>query len=345
MEPKISVIIPTYNRENFISEALESVFDQDFPGVEILVIDDGSDDNTKKVLSPYIDKIRYFYQDNKGLGEARNKGILEARGDYLAFLDSDDRWLPHKLAIQMACMSEYPSLGLCCTNFIEFDENGVIPDRRQESWEAFVRYKLTINKIFSSKTRLNSFVPAGLLCGENSANSFYYGNIFNYYLFGPLLLSSTALLKRNLALEALPHLKDHSYTHDYFLFAYISKHHPVGFIDLCLCEKRAHIQEKEGQAAQLTAEKHQIGLRTEYLKVTEKLWRDDQDFYRKYKKEVDYRLSLLHADVGSRYLRADDVKKAKKHLLSSILLRPKQKRVYLYLVKAIIRGLFCLPTY
>src|SRR4029079_18702798 len=92
-DPKVSVIIPTYNRGTKVGKTLESVLAQTVTDLEVIVVDDGSSDGTEKVLAEtFGDRIRYFAQANQGVSTARNKRIAEARGDWLAFLDSDDVW-------------------------------------------------------------------------------------------------------------------------------------------------------------------------------------------------------------------------------------------------------------
>ena len=93
--PLVSVIIPTYNRASTVSEAIESVLQQTYPNVEVIVIDDGSKDNTQEVLRRYAGRIRNIYQENAGQMVARNRGIRESRGEIITFLDSDDLWLAH----------------------------------------------------------------------------------------------------------------------------------------------------------------------------------------------------------------------------------------------------------
>ncbi|MGB4270042.1 MAG: glycosyltransferase family A protein, partial [Spirochaetota bacterium] len=96
--PFFSVVIPTFNRAHLITRAVESVLMQKFTDYECLVIDDGSTDNTFQVLSPYTKQIQYIYTQHAGVSKARNRGIQQAQGEWIAFLDSDDMWLPEKLA-------------------------------------------------------------------------------------------------------------------------------------------------------------------------------------------------------------------------------------------------------
>ncbi len=95
--PTISVIIPTYNGARYIRQAIDSVLAQSYSDYEIIVVDDGSTDNTAEILWPYGDRITYLYQSNQKLPTARNNGITASKGKYLAFLDSDDLFLPDKL--------------------------------------------------------------------------------------------------------------------------------------------------------------------------------------------------------------------------------------------------------
>jgi glycosyltransferase involved in cell wall biosynthesis len=119
---KFSVIIPTYNRAHVIDEALDSVLAQSYQDFEILVIDDGSADNTREVLCPYFDRIRYFKQANSGPAAARNRGITESQGEYVAFLDSDDRWYPDKLAQIDKVIDAHPDAGLFYSDYQLVDE-------------------------------------------------------------------------------------------------------------------------------------------------------------------------------------------------------------------------------
>lgn len=113
--PEVSVILPTFNRAALVLEAVESVFRQTFQDYELIVVDDGSTDETRKIVAPYGNRIRYFFQENRGVSAARNVGIGLAQGRWLAFLDSDDLWLPEKLERQRRFLSERPQALICQT--------------------------------------------------------------------------------------------------------------------------------------------------------------------------------------------------------------------------------------
>lgn len=134
--PKVSVIIPTYNNAKYISDAVESVFNQTFKDYEIIVIDDGSIDNTKEVLKKYESKITYLHhQNNKGPSTARNTGIINSSGKFIAFLDADDIWVPNKLELQMKTISQFSEIGLLGCGAYMIDESGnIIKERKVVSY-------------------------------------------------------------------------------------------------------------------------------------------------------------------------------------------------------------------
>ncbi len=122
--PSVSVIIPTYNRARMIGEAIESVLSQAYNDLELIVVDDGSSDETRKVVSNYFPQVNYLYQEHQGVSAARNCGIKHSRGEYLSFLDSDDLWLKEKLRSQMMFMESHPEAFICYTDEI-WIRNGV----------------------------------------------------------------------------------------------------------------------------------------------------------------------------------------------------------------------------
>lgn len=108
----VSVIIPAYNAEQYLSEAIESILVQTQHNYEIILVDDGSTDSTKIIAASYGQAIRYIYKPNGGIGSALNTGLSQAQGSLFAFLDADDLWLPDKLAIQQAALEQNPEIDL-----------------------------------------------------------------------------------------------------------------------------------------------------------------------------------------------------------------------------------------
>lgn len=127
VEPKISVIVPTYNCAKYLGQAIESILTQSIPAFEVIVIDDGSSDDTRSVLSAFQNQISVIHQKNKGVSSARNTGISAANGDWIAFLDSDDIWLPNKLELFVEAMSAFPDSLVYYSefSFLKADHQGV----------------------------------------------------------------------------------------------------------------------------------------------------------------------------------------------------------------------------
>ena len=103
--PQVSVVIPTYNRAHILGRAIDSVLQQTHRDLELIIVDDGSSDGTAALVRGIEDpRVRYVHQQNRGVSAARNRGIAEARAEWLAFLDSDDEWLPQKLERQFSAL-------------------------------------------------------------------------------------------------------------------------------------------------------------------------------------------------------------------------------------------------
>ncbi len=114
----VSVVIPTHNRAHTLPRAIDSVLSQSLAPSEIIVVDDGSNDTTACLMADRYRQCDYVQQDNLGVSSARNRGIERARGEWIALLDSDDRWLPNKLQLQIEALSDSPQHRLCHTNEI-----------------------------------------------------------------------------------------------------------------------------------------------------------------------------------------------------------------------------------
>jgi glycosyltransferase involved in cell wall biosynthesis len=139
--PRISVVIPAYNAMRFLPAAVDSVFAQSFRDFEILLVDDGSTDTIREFAAGCDDpRLRLVRQENRGVSAARNRGIAEARGEFVAFLDADDLWDPPKLERQLAVLAADPRAGLCHTGVRFIDEFGRETGRPQIAARAVQRW-------------------------------------------------------------------------------------------------------------------------------------------------------------------------------------------------------------
>ncbi|HEX8523946.1 MAG TPA: glycosyltransferase family A protein [Tepidisphaeraceae bacterium] len=157
----VSVVIPTYNSASFVVEAIESVLAQTVAPAEIIVVDDGSTDNTAAVLEPYANRIRYIFQENTGVSAARNRGIEAANGDFIAFLDADDIWHPQKLEYQMDVFHRIPALGLLGTSGFDVPAKSLPSyDRIPDNAFTFINWRqLAVkNHLFASSVVVRSSI-------------------------------------------------------------------------------------------------------------------------------------------------------------------------------------------
>ena len=151
----VSVIIPTYNRGWILKEAIDSVQAQDYKDFELIVVDDGSTDNTSDVLALYGNDIKALFQKNKGVSAARNRGIAEASGQFIAFLDSDDLWLPQKLSTQIEFFNQTPDALICQTEEI-WIRNGIRVNPKK-------RHKKPSGMIFEPSLELCLVSPSAVM--------------------------------------------------------------------------------------------------------------------------------------------------------------------------------------
>ena len=125
-KPLVSAVIATYNMAKYLPLAIRSVLAQTYENIELLIVDDGSTDDTMKVVEPFLDdsRIKYRFQKNQGQAAAKNRGIFESTGEYIAFLDADDMWFPEKLDLQLPSFSQSETLGIVYARLLCIDEAG-----------------------------------------------------------------------------------------------------------------------------------------------------------------------------------------------------------------------------
>lgn len=156
----VSVIMPVYNGENFLKEAIESVIAQTYTDWELIIINDGSTDKTEEIIQDFLTdkRLKYLFQENQGVAKARNNGVKKCQGEYLAFLDADDIWLSEKLEFQMKVVKRSIEPIFVCTNFFYINNNGEIKgelfSKNIKSYQGFVQKMLLTRNIISTSSVL-----------------------------------------------------------------------------------------------------------------------------------------------------------------------------------------------
>lgn len=246
----LSVVIPAWNRGYVLSRCIRSVLGQSYRPVEVIVVDDGSTDDTTAVVMGFGDRVRLISQPNAGVCAARNAGLRVAQGEFVALLDSDDLWLPWKAEAQVAMLRRFPELGMVWTDMDAIGDDGSVLHR------AYLRtfYGLDPGEI---ERDLSLAGPLGAICAgappEARDAPCYRGDLFARMLLGNHVHTSTVMLRRD-RLRAVggfdPALAPAG--EDYEFHLRTCWHGPVGYIDA------PSIQYRIGHADQLTSPEYNI---------------------------------------------------------------------------------------
>jgi glycosyltransferase involved in cell wall biosynthesis len=310
IEPKVSVIIPTYNREELIGAAIQSVLAQTYTNVEIIVIDDGSTDNTKNVLERFKGMIRYLWGQHKGTAHARNMGMEAATGKYIAFLDSDDQYYPYKLQVQVEFIESHPEIGMVYTEFSGVEPDGSIdPYHIRKYHPNYEKKGWSYEDIFSEKGEYSSVAVEQPI-------PFYMGNVFSYTLFGTFISSNTMLFSKEVLKKVGYQNEAYQYGEDYDFTVRIAKYCRAAFLDLPTYKLFYHDNQSTRFAAVENSRDPQkitkwIGLMELFIAVVMENGYNDPEFYSKNKVLVDDRLLSLYCDIGKRWLSNGDSRKAR----------------------------------
>jgi len=222
--PPVSVVIPTYNRAPLVERAVSSVLAQVSPSDEVIVIDDGSTDNTADVLGPFGNRITYRRTANGGVGHARNTGLALAKHSLAAFLDSDDEWLPGKLELQRKLMAARPELAFCWCDIAHYWSVGKIEHNRTGyilGVDDAGRYLLGEPEAFSSICSLPS--------GEQDF-FVYVGDIYPRLMQQPAVYTQTSMIRRPASGEYQRFPEDINWSEDWEFFGRLAATGPAAFM-------------------------------------------------------------------------------------------------------------------
>lgn len=308
--PKVSVVIPTYNRADYIAAAVESVFAQTLDDVEVVVVDDGSTDDTAQRLAPFTGKLNYLCTGNQGPARARNEGMRRARGEYIAYLDSDDLYYPFKLQLQAALLDQYPDVGLVYSEFSAFDDAGWYDEwhLRKYHSSAYRGTGLTYDRLFADSVPLAELsscttLPMGFRA-EWLQRKAYFGRIFHAYLLNAVVFTNSVMF-RAAVLERIG-LQEPRFGlfHDLEFVLRMCRHYPVAFLDVPTYRLRYHL----GQiSTTIGPESGRIAIRKQrdLLRVFKAHRCDDADYYYRHKASMDRQLARLLRSVAVLMLSLD----------------------------------------
>lgn len=204
LTPLVSIVIPTFNHARYLGYAISSAINQDYPNLEIIVVDDGSYDGTAELIKPYRHKIKYIYKSNRGTPHTLNVGLALAKGKYICWLSADDYFLEGKVSRQVRLMESNPEMGFSYTGFRVIDANG--------------KKKYDVPPIYypDSRTMVTKLMEGCFINGSS------------------VMMSSSALKKIGNFDENLHQ------AHDYDMWFRFLRHYSCGFLDECLLAYRWH---------------------------------------------------------------------------------------------------------
>lgn len=321
MRDLVSVIMPTYNRSKHIVDSVESVLAQSYKSLELIIVDDGSTDNTTEVLKPFLaeKRVRLIYQENAGAASARNHGVGLSSGRYIAFIDSDDMWDPDKLALQMAVFQALPDVRLTCSDFSAVDIGGkpLEESHIKSYFSVFKDYGLEYEDVFQHMLNLD---PCCM-------DQVYWGNVYGTMLFGNLVLTSTVVCHRDVLVNVGLFDTRYETLEDYDLFLKITKKYNIAFLERPLVRYRYNENQLSGENY---FGKLCVNLIDIFKKNVEAI--EDEVFLQENRVRIKRHMGLIEASQGYYYFSRDEGALASAIYRSSICNNPFLWRSYIYLL-------------
>lgn len=284
--PLVSVVIPTYNRAELLRQTLRSVWAQTFQATEIVVVDDGSTDNTASVVNEMAEQgspILYLPGPHENrLGKLRNRGVAATSGDWIAFLDSDDLWKPNRLEAQIKALQRMPDAGLAFCNVQRFSERGPVG-------------------------------PGPYLPMSADYNGYIVGDL----LEEPVAVPSALMVKRE-AFERVGGFADRPINEDYELTLLVAARYPASYVPDPLVMMRKHVDSR-------SRERNELAL-LEYIRIVEDFLAAHPGLPMSISKRGRRGLANVHYKLARFYLDAGDRVTARRHLREQVKYRPWDRR-------------------
>lgn len=294
---RISAIITTYNRAGYVAEAIDCILSQAGRDCELIVVDDGSTDSTDSVLAAYGDRIRRRRIAHGGPAVARNAGMEVARGEYICFLDSDDRCHPARLGLQAAVLDAFPDVAWVSSEISAFDDRGRWEERHLRDYHepAFRRKGITFEQLYSESTPI-SYIPGvdrvAAVDPMWSERRLYQGAIYDVYLFELVVFAVSIMFRRALLAQTGMQNPRLEYFEEYEFALRLCRGRRVAFLDVPLYHHRYHpgqMSTRTGARAQWIAIRKQQDL----LHVLRMHALRDRGYYDAQRERVDRQLARL----------------------------------------------------
>lgn len=327
----VSVIVPTYNRAYCVTKSIDSALAQTYQNIEVIIIDDGSSDNTRELIeNTYASesRVRYVYQSNGGVAVARNHGIQLSRGEFMALLDSDDIWKPWKTEVQVQVLREHLEVGMTWTDMEAVDPNGqLIASRFLRTMYSTYQWFPTAGSLFTSVYTL----PSGLAnqVGRNHLGQTHVGDIFSPMMMGNLVHTSTVLMRRTCLAQVgyFPeNLRNAGEDYDFHLRTCHAG--PVAFVDV------SSIYYRVGWHDQITVKDFNFFFARGYLKSVRGYLHSDRDRIQLSPSMMRTLMAQAHEWVGSALFQLGKRRLARRFLVCSLKYQFWQPRAYMTLLRA-----------
>jgi glycosyltransferase involved in cell wall biosynthesis len=308
MPPLVTVAIPTYNRGQTLADCLDSVLAQTYAPIEIVVVDDGSADATAEVLARYAGRITAIRQENRGISAARNRAARAARGEYVAWMDSDDLCHPDRIAIEMEVLRQLPDVVLVSSDFSGFDATGVIgPSQIRSYYSAVGRTPGGLSGLYRDEREL----PLGTASSRGPASvRVLSGDVHEALVRGSFVHPPTVLLRREAALAAGDLDEGLATCMEWDYFLRLSRLGPFAYVDRPLLSYRY-------SPDQISSDRNEALTRRAILRVVEKMAETGEPFVRQNRPAYRRRLAECHLALASA-LAADHRRQAATHLARSV---------------------------
>ena len=321
-DPLVSVVIPTYNCGDYVEEAVNSALNQTYQNLEIIVINDGSTDDTVSRLEKYKNekRVRIVSQANRGLSGARNAGIELSTGEYVALLDSDDRWLPNKLERQMACFQELEGVEMVFSDFSAIDAYGVTVSDNHDAFQMLREYNLSLPDLFKESRKLTTPAAAGLrVC---------FGSVFVEMCKGNFILPSTTIYRRS-SIENPARRFNESYrvAEETDFHLRFSLRHKIAWLDAVTTEYRI------GRKGKLSGNTNTQRLILNAIETLRDVFEQNPDLKSVHGDLYNKSMGMHHARLAYYYLSVLDKANARKYASESLKyapFRPKPIAIYAF---------------